>query len=49
MRAELAKEKSKNGGVTTYTIRQVVFTLSPGDGAEWVEEGDAALDSEEET
>ena len=33
VRAELAKEKTK-GGVTTYTIRQVVFTLSPGDGAE---------------
>ena len=34
VRAELAKEKTKGGGVTTYTIRQVVFTLSPGDGAE---------------
>ncbi len=34
VRAELAKEKTKGGGVTTYTIRQVVFTLSAGDGAE---------------
>ena len=34
VRQELAKEKSKGGGVTTYTIRQVVFTLAPGEGAE---------------
>ena len=34
VREELAKEKSKGGGVTTYTIRQVVFTITPGEGAE---------------
>ncbi len=32
VRQELAKEKGKGGGVTSYTIRQVVFTLDPGDG-----------------
>ena len=34
VRQELTKEKSKGGGVTTYTIRQVVFTLTPGEGVE---------------
>ena len=34
VRQELAKEKSKGGGVTTYTIRQVVFTITPGEGPE---------------
>ena len=36
VRQELAKEKGKGGGgTTTYTLRQVVFTLNPGDsGAE---------------
>jgi peptidyl-prolyl cis-trans isomerase SurA len=32
VRQELAKEKGKSG-ITTYTIRQVVFTLEPGAGA----------------
>lgn len=31
VRQELAKEKTK-GGVINYSIRQVVFTLNPGDG-----------------
>ena len=31
VRQELAKEKGKGGGTTTYTLRQVVFTLNPGD------------------
>lgn len=31
VRQELAKEKGK-AGVTNYTIRQVVFTINPGDG-----------------
>ena len=31
VRQELAKEKSKGGGITTYTIRQVVFTIAPGE------------------
>ena len=35
VRQELAKEKGHGGGLTTYTLRQVVFTLNPGDtGAE---------------
>ncbi len=33
VRQELAKEKGKGGGITTYTLRQVVFTLNPGDTA----------------
>ena len=36
VRQELAKEKGKVG-VTTYTIRQVVFTLEPGDGPPAIE------------
>lgn len=32
VREELAKEKSKGGGVVSYTIRQVVFTVNPSDG-----------------
>ena len=32
VRQELAKEKGKGGGTTTYTLRQVVFTLNPGEG-----------------
>ena len=33
VRQEMAKEKSKGGGITSYTIRQVVFTLDPGESA----------------
>ena len=36
VRDELAKEKTK-GSITNYTIRQVVFTIEPGDGPEAVE------------
>lgn len=36
VRSELAKEKGKNR-VTSYTIRQVVFTLNPGDGPEMLQ------------
>lgn len=36
IRSELAREKGKSG-VTDYTIRQVVFTLSPSDGPAQVE------------
>lgn len=31
VRSELAKEKGK-GGATSYTVRQVVFTVNPGEG-----------------
>ncbi len=31
VRQELAKEKGKGSGTTTYTLRQVVFTLNPSD------------------
>ena len=32
VRSELAREKaSKSGGIVNYTLRQVVFTMSPGD------------------
>lgn len=37
VRAELAKEKSKGEGITNYTIRQIVFTFSPGDGTAAIE------------
>ena len=36
VRDELAKEKDK-GGITSYTIRQIVFTLNPGDPPSVVE------------
>ncbi len=35
VRDQLAKEKVK-GGITNYTLRQVVFTIEPGDGADAV-------------
>ncbi len=35
VRQELAKDKNKDG-ITNYTIRQVVFTLDPGDGPDAV-------------
>ncbi len=35
VRDELTKEKSK-GSIISYTLRQVVFTIDPGDGAEAV-------------
>ncbi len=36
VRQELAKDKGKSG-ITSYTIRQVVFTLEPGDGQSAIE------------
>jgi peptidyl-prolyl cis-trans isomerase SurA len=36
VRDELAKEKGK-GGVTSYTIRQIVFTINPGDSPSVIE------------
>ena len=41
VRSEMSREKGKSG-ITSYTIRQVVFTLSPSDGPAQVE---AALKS----
>lgn len=37
VRQELQKEKSKGEGITTYTIRQIVFTLDPSEGQAAVE------------